>query len=314
MNTKKTLAYVGMIISIFLLIKVYTDRMRRPPVNDPEREGEATEIVVPEFPVNYSLGQFDERFGISRERFLQIAEEAKKVWEDAAGKRLFHLFPDGAMKINLIFDWRQERLLEAKKAKAVIDETGKSFDQMQSDYNEQGRVLDQYRRSYEESAQTYKIHLDEYNLRVARWNESREHSDSEYNALQSAKKEIEDEQNAIEKKRIEMNTRGEDFNKLGEKLTGMARNHNVDVENFNGTFVQSRDFEKGLFDGKAINIYEFEKEDDLKIALVHEFGHAIGLGHVDNPKAIMYRKLAVQDMTTIRLTSDDLNLLLAKVK
>jgi predicted Zn-dependent protease len=69
-----------------------------------------------------------------------------------------------------------------------------------------------------------------------------------------------------------------------------------------------------LYDGKAINIYEFDKEEDLKLALVHEFGHAIGLGHVDNPKAIMYRKLAVQDMNTIHLTSDDLNLLLAKVK
>ena len=48
--------------------------------------------------------------------------------------------------------------------------------------------------------------------------------------------------------------------------------------------------------------------------LVHEFGHALGLGHLENPKAIMNRKLAVQDVTNIRLTSDDLNLLKARIK
>jgi hypothetical protein len=314
MTTKRILSYVGMIISIFLLVKIYADRTRRSPAVEPERGGEASEIVVPEFPVHYSLGEFDERFGLSRERFLQIAEEAKKIWEDAAGKRLFDLYPDGAMKINLTFDWRQERLLEARKAKSKLDETGQSFDQLQEDYNERGRGVDQYRRSFEEAAQTYKVHLDEYNARVARWNESKDHSDAEYNALQSARREIEAEQVALEKKRTDLNTAGEDLNKLGEKLNELAGKHNLDVESFNGTYVQSRDFEKGVFDGKAINIYEFDKEDDLKLALVHEFGHAIGLGHVDNPKAIMYRKLAVQDMTNIHLASDDLNLLLAKVK
>jgi hypothetical protein len=314
MSTKKAFAYLGILISVLLLVKVYTDRVRDASTTDSESGEERTEIPVPEFPVQYSLGQFDERFGISQDRFLQLAEQAKKVWEDAAGKTLFEQRQDGALKINLVFDWRQERLLEAVKAKAKIDEKGRSFDQLQADYNEQARQLDYYRSKFDESAQTYKIHLGEYNARVARWNESKDHSDSEYNALQSARKEVEEEQNSLEKKRTELNARGEEFNKLGEKMTELAGKHNLDIENFNGTFAESREFEKGLFDGKSINIYEYEKEEDLRLALVHEFGHAIGLGHVDNPKAIMYRKLAVQDIGTIRLTSDDLNLLRARVK
>ena len=314
MTAKKTLAYIGFVVSAFLLIKVLSDRTRTGSATEPEHLSEATEIATPDFPVAYSLGQFDERFGISKERFLQIAEEAKKVWEDAAGKPLFNLHPEGAMKINLIFDWRQEQLLGAKKAKAMIDETGRSFDQLQSDYDERSGLLDNSRRSFDETAQTYKIRLEEYNARVARWNESKDHTDSEYRALQSAGKEIEGEQNELEKKRSELNAQGEELNRFGEKLTELAQKHNLDVESFNGRYVQSRDFEKGLYDGKAINIYEFDREDDLKLALVHEFGHAIGMGHVENPKAIMYRKLAVQDLTAIRLTSDDLNLLLTKVK
>jgi hypothetical protein len=314
MSTKKTLAYVGILISLLLLIKLFTDRNFRAPVADSGTRGEETELPTPEFPVSYALGEFDERFGISRERFLQITEEARKVWEDAAGKSLFELRPEGNLKVNLVFDWRQERLLEAKKAKASLDEHGRSFDQMRADYSERARELDNFRSSYEQSALTFKTHLDEYNAHVARWNESKDHSNAEYNALQSARKEVEEEQNSLEKKRIELNSRGEELNKLGAKMTELAARHNLQVENFNGTFVQSRDFEKGLYDGKGINIYEFEKEDDLRLALVHEFGHAIGLGHAANPKSIMYPKVAIQNTDTIRLTSEDISLLRSRVQ
>ena len=135
-----------------------------------------------------------------------------------------------------------------------------------------------------------------------------------FNYLQSRRKDLEDERSALDKKREELNSKGEELNKLGETIKALSQKLNLDVENFNGTYVRARDFEKGVYDGKAINIYEYEKEDDLRLTLVHEFGHALGLGHLENPKAIMNRKLAVQDLTNIRLTSDDLDLLRSRIK
>jgi hypothetical protein len=314
MTTKRAVAYIGMIVVVLFALKMYSDRTSPTPAEEFAQEQENHEIPTPDFPVNYSLGEFDDRFGISKEKFLEIAEQARKVWEDAAGKALFNLRGDGELKINLIFDWRQERLLEATKAKAKLDENGRSFDQLQADYNERSERLDRIRSSFDEAAQTFKIHLDEYNARVARWNESTNHNESEYRALQSAGKEIQEERNSLEQKRTDLNTLGQEFNKLGEKLTALAQLHNLEVGKFNGAYAQSRDFEKGVFDGKAINIYEFEKDDDLRLALVHEFGHAIGLGHADNPKAIMFRKLAVQGVSPIRLTDDDLKLLRSRVR
>jgi hypothetical protein len=314
MSPKKILSYVLLAGSVFFLFKLYDEGARRSASSVAEAPSEQAEIATPDFPVDYSLGNFDSRFGISQERFLQLVDEAIKVWEDAAARELFQLSQNGSMKINLVFDWRQERLLEAKAAKAKIDENGKSFDQLQAEYDERARSVDQVRLAYEETAQAYKSHLSDYNSRVARWNEGREHTEAEQRYLQNRKKELEDEQGALDKKVNELNSKGEELNELGEKMKAFSQKLNLDVESFNGTYVRSRDFEKGVYDGKAINIYEFEREDDLKLTLVHEFGHALGLGHLENPKAIMNRKLAVQDVTNIRLTSDDLNLLKARIK
>jgi len=46
-----------------------------------------------------------------------------------------------------------------------------------------------------------------------------------------------------------------------------------------------------IFDssGARIYVYGFENNKELESTLIHEFGHALGLGHVDDERSVMYR-------------------------
>jgi DNA repair exonuclease SbcCD ATPase subunit len=314
MSRNKILTSFIIGLSLFLLFRFFAKKGDgTAPAGSDEAPAQAA-YQRPGLPLDYAIGEVDPRFGITRERLSALAEEARKIWEEGAGRELLRYNEEASFKVNLVFDWRQEKLIAAKEAKAGLDENGRSFDMLQGDYNRKSSTLENSRNALDESARGYQDRLNQYNARVARWNESGERAETERSYLQSRKAELETEQADLGKKRTELNQQGEELNKLADQLNELAKKHNLEVENFNGAFVQSRDFEKGVFDGSAINIYEFEKEEDLKLTLIHEFGHALGMGHTENPASIMHRKLAVQDLNNIRLSAEDLAQLREKLK
>jgi hypothetical protein len=314
MSRNRILTYVMLCISLGICVKLYYDSTVTPELPLPPVIPETEEIAIAPFPKGYALGTFDERFGIAKERFLQIVDEAKKVWEKAAGRELFRFRNDGLMKVNLVYDWREESLLKAKEQRTRLDENGSSFDMLKLEYERKASSVERERTVYDEAAQAYKLHLEEYNARVTRWNEAENRTDSDALILREMQKDLDRERSLVEPKGISLKTKIDELNALGERITALAKKFNMEVELFNGTYVNQREFEKGVFDGRNIDIYEFDKEEDLRIALVHEFGHALGIEHVENPKSIMYRRLALQDVNDIQLTAEDLRELLAKLK
>src|SRR5258708_18036852 len=56
-------------------------------------------------PVTYSLGSFDGKFGISKDKFLKDIEKSIKFWEDSTHLDLFKFDPIGKLTINLGIDY-----------------------------------------------------------------------------------------------------------------------------------------------------------------------------------------------------------------
>ncbi len=219
-------------------------------------------------PISYRIGEFDPRFNIGRADFAKVVEQAGEIWGEDMGRDLFKFEANGNLVVNLIYDERQETADKNAKIISNIEQTTQSADMVQ--------------------AQFLALEL-EYQSNLA-----------EYNLLLAKRKNFE----AIEAKRRQVNALAEEINALIKKYNFLVSTVNTNISTVNQTAGQ--EFEEGEYvydqDGQRINIYEFKTRTELVRVLAHEFGHALGLDHNDNPKSIMYY---LNQSTNEALTPED---------
>lgn len=270
-------------------------------------------LAIPaSFPIKYTVGEVDSRFGITRERFLTLVREAEAKWEEPLGTIFFEYDPTSNFSVNLTFDERQQRTLDARQAKAELDNREQSIRSLMSEYNMAGDEQLRLKTRYESELAAFTERLDRHNANAAEWNRKGGAPPDEFAKLKEEEKQIETMRRSLDRSMASLNDAVNRQNALAQKVNSLADQFNLHVSLYNGRFVESREFEQGLFDGKGITVYQFTEESDLRVALMHEFGHALGFEHLGTPEAIMYRRLEKQNMQNPGLTEDDLELLKGK--
>ncbi len=116
--------------------------------------------------------------------------------------------------------------------------------------------------------------------------------------LKEEQKRVANEYAALGKQYEQAQRRGQATQEMKDTLdTLLARYYElqkaigVDVRKHNA--LSYDDIEAGEYirdtEGERIYVYGFESTQELESTLIHEFGHALGLGHVDDEKSVMYR-------------------------
>jgi predicted Zn-dependent protease len=93
---------------------------------------------------------------------------------------------------------------------------------------------------------------------------------------------------------------------LLDKRNAGAEEYNKIAEEYNKKYNGGLEFNQAEYTGKEINVYQFGNKKDLILAITHELGHALGMGHVDNPKSIMYYITGINAETNPAPTAEDL--------
>ena len=258
------------------------------------------------YPLEYRVGEVDERFSLSEELVRLAVADAESVWEEATGKNLFTYNPESELVINFVFDNRQSLSVKERDARARLE----SLEAESVSVSEQYKVLvkkhETLRQAYEAEVETYEARLQAYNERVESYNEEGGAPPEVYAELESEQAELETMAAVLSAQTEELNTLTEEVNKVGDRGNELITRYNERAEQYNVRFGTAREFTQGDYQNSAINIYTFADQTELQQVLVHELGHALSVEHVENPESIMYHLLGTQP-DVVSLTADDLN-------
>ncbi len=212
------------------------------------------------YPVTYSIGVVDPRFEISNATLLKNTNRAVEIWNKAAGRTVLVYDPAADLKINLVYDSRE--------ANAKL---GNEIARQQSS-------LDNARAALDAVQEEFTVRQTAYNEKV-----------SAINARGGATR---SEASSLDRERESLNALADSINKEVANYNKSIAALNAVVKEYNQT--AGRTFEQGQYiqdsAGARINIFHFVDTTQLERVLAHEFGHAIGLDHNDDPKSIMFAK------------------------
>jgi predicted Zn-dependent protease len=259
-----------------------------------------------EQPIKYSLGQIDPQFAVSAEEVKILTSEAENLWEKSAARNLFEYDAAAPFKINLLFDERQMQTLDSEKLTSDLKILETEHNTLIKQFGSLRNAYQKKLADYNTQKDAYEKRLKKYNKDVKYWNDQGGAPADEYADLEKERKKLKELADSLEQQRLEVNSFATEANQVVKKENQVVSIYNTNIATYKSKYGESREFEKGVFDGEGINIYQYKEKADLSLTLIHELGHALGLNHLENPSAIMYYLLSEQDMDNPQITSEDL--------
>jgi len=255
-------------------------------------------------PLYYRLGELDASFDLSPEAAKQYVAEAEAYWENITRRDLFVYDDTADFTVNFIFDDRQEFANEEENLQAKLDDQRTESEQIKEVIEGLQEDYDELAAAYETRVSNYESRLSAYNAEVNKYNDRGGAPAEVFSQLEDERTELNQIAESLSNTATELNDFAARINELGERGNRIVEDFNHNVDLYNDRFVTEEEFTQGDYTGSAINIYKFSNDNELMTVLGHELGHALGIGHVDEPGSVMYYLLGDTSRRTPLSESD----------
>jgi DNA repair exonuclease SbcCD ATPase subunit len=259
-----------------------------------------------DYPLTYQIGEIDSEFGISTSTVRNLLTDAEQVWESKSKDELFRHNPgNGEIVIDFTYDQRQRRTETQNRLSENLSTLAESHDGL-ADSLESKRA--EYRRlaaRYEGARQQYENNLQSYNQRARELRGQSGVSSETRNQLNAERRDLEQVRSSLTETRNRLTSLQSEINRITGQANSLAEDYNTAADTFESRFGTTNEFSQATYKNEVITVYQYEEHDDLRLALAHEFGHALGITHVDDPEAIMYNLMDQQPLDPLNLTAAD---------
>ena len=228
-----------------------------------------------------------------------MLEQAAGLWEDRAGRSLFRHDPDEGFPIRLVYDERQARTDERTRREAELAVARAELDVEGEELRRRGDRHAAARARFQEHQRELDRRVDAHNADVRGWNERGGAPEAVVERLDEVARALGEERAALEEERRDLEAELRALQREVDRVNRANAQHAERVDalarEFPTVTMQAGEYREAIRRegrrvvsvGREIRVYRFGNANELRLIVAHELGHALGLGHIDEPEAVM---------------------------
>lgn len=262
-------------------------------------------------PLTYRFGDIDSRFNITKKQLADIMKEVETLWTTAMDRELLKYQENGRVVIKLIYSKEQKRMEDERAFSKRISVKKQQIEVMKREYKRLEKRFKERQADFKSTLADYNNLVKSYNNEISEYQKQGGISREQKDRLKETKRKISRLKREVNRKQKNLELLRKRTNAKSRQLNSLVEQQNKMIAKYNKRFGEPRKFDQGRYirqgQNKQINIYQFANDAQLKTVLAHETGHAMGLGHVDNPKSIMHAMMDKQNIFNLTLTKEDIS-------
>lgn len=264
-------------------------------------------------PLTWSVGSIDRVFNLSAKEIRSAALEATELWDSETSQELFSYDSSSEFKVVLQDDGSHEELQSFLSKYKQSDAAKRKIER-------QKEKINRMKQSHQRNLDDYLAQAKKVNELIDRLNQAQRESSPDMQYIKKLQRKALAEKEAAEQLMKEVESNSETINNEVDKLNAMIDQFNTGISEIPalhasraGRYIyEYRDTAIGRDrEDRKIEVYRFANRNHLVWILAHEFGHALGFGHIDQSGAVMAGVNNTTDSSDspVQLSPADKNLL-----